>query len=127
MRGHASAMDLATAASYSKSKRITVVHASVPGRLRLRVEELIGRPELGAAVCRRLNAWDGIEDVQVNAVTGSVLICFRPRAVGADQIKRALRAALRTRAPQPGAPMSDRSNFKSQRTKNATLPFLRRL
>ena len=58
--------------------RIDVVHASVPGRLRLRVSQLRRRAERMHAAGVSLRGVDGVEHVQGNPLTGSLLLFFVP-------------------------------------------------
>ena len=56
---------------------VEVVHA-VPGRVRFRIPRLKSDPAVCAVLVRDLSGIEGIEDVQVNPVTGTVLLLFDP-------------------------------------------------
>lgn len=53
------------------------VHHALPGRTRLRLAPLRGRPDLLAALARRVAARDGILDVRENPWSGALLIMHR--------------------------------------------------
>ena len=54
---------------------IQVVHA-IPGRVRVKISRLRENPALARDVQERLSAVQGIERVEVNCLTGSVLILY---------------------------------------------------
>jgi hypothetical protein len=57
---------------------VRVVHA-IPGRVRLKVAGIKDNPGLAAALEERLLGMDGIHRVEVNAVTGSILLLYDAR------------------------------------------------
>jgi len=56
-------------------EQVKVVHA-LPGRVRLKVRELKDNPALAGAVQKRLAGIRGVQLVDANAVTGSVLVSY---------------------------------------------------
>ncbi|WP_306119105.1 MULTISPECIES: HAD-IC family P-type ATPase [unclassified Roseitalea] len=87
--------------------RLSVVHARVPGRLRVRVPSLIGRPDRAEAVRTHLAARLDIERVSVSTTTGSVLLNYPARldaGTMVDLLRQALAEALWGKPPrQAGA------------------------
>lgn len=67
---------------------VFVAHDRVPGRARLRAPALKARAALGPLLQAELRIRPGVRDVQVNAVTGSVLIEFDPQRVTTAQLVR---------------------------------------
>jgi hypothetical protein len=54
---------------------IQVIHA-IPGRVRVKISRLKENPALGREIRERLSAVQGIQRVEVNPITGSVLILY---------------------------------------------------
>jgi hypothetical protein len=61
---------------------IRIVHA-IPGRVRLKVAGLKANPSLGTAIQTRLGSVPGIQMVETQPLTGSVLVLFDPQTVTA--------------------------------------------
>lgn len=110
MPGHAPAAQLsegsslpeATAALASHTDGLIILHACVPGRLRIRLPRLKGEPEAAAGFRDSLAAASGILAVEVSIVTASVLILFdrqRPH----DEIVALVRRASGAK-PAPADP-----------------------
>jgi Heavy metal associated domain 2 len=59
---------------------IKVVHA-IPGRVRVKISRLKENPALAWEVQERLSAVQGIQQVEVNPITGSVLVLYDRTAV----------------------------------------------
>jgi hypothetical protein len=59
---------------------IRIVHA-IPGRVRLKVAELKANPDLGTVIQTRLKSVPGIEVVETQPLTGSVLVLFDSQAI----------------------------------------------
>jgi hypothetical protein len=59
---------------------IRIVHA-IPGRVRLKVDQLKNNPSLAQVIRERLGAVPGIKAVEARPLTASVLVCFDPEAV----------------------------------------------
>jgi hypothetical protein len=70
-----------------KAEDVRVVHA-IPGRIRLKVTQLRTNPGLAGAIQTKLSSVPGITLIEVNPVTGSVLVFYetsRPASPGALQ------------------------------------------
>jgi len=61
---------------------IRIVHA-IPGRVRLKVAGLKGDSSLGTAIQTRLGSVPGVQMVETQPLTGSVLVLFDPQTVTA--------------------------------------------
>src|SRR5262245_37037157 len=75
-----------SAVPLSVPDEVILLHDRVPGRVRLRAPGLKRRPELGAMVEREMRTIDGVREVSVNPLTGSVLIQFDPTRVALEQL-----------------------------------------
>lgn len=58
----------------------------VPGRMRVKIPLLKNSPATASELQQHLQELDGIEQVLVNTVTGSVLIYYNRDTVGSDQL-----------------------------------------
>ena len=58
--------------------RSVEIAAYLPGRIRLYSKSLIGNPSLEHEVQARLSAFHEIDSVETSAVTGSILILYKP-------------------------------------------------
>lgn len=58
----------------------------VPGRMRVKIPMLKNSPAIASELQQNLQELDGIEQILVNAVTGSVLIYYNRDTVGSDQL-----------------------------------------
>ena len=65
---------------------IQVVHA-LPGRVRLKVAKVKGNPELARNAQEKLAAVPGIQRVEANPVTGSVLVLFDLASLAAESLE----------------------------------------
>jgi hypothetical protein len=63
----------------------------VPGRLRIKSSRLKHNSEAAAAVRELMRPIRGIVDIQVNGVTGSVLIGYEQEAISADALVELLK------------------------------------
>jgi Heavy metal associated domain 2 len=70
----------------------------IPGRIRLRAEALKGNSTCATSIAAWLGSVSGVEQVEVNSLTGSVLIYYRPEATDGEH----LIAQCRERLPVPG-------------------------
>lgn len=61
---------------------IRIVHA-IPGRVRLKVAGLKANPDLGPLIQTRLKSVSGVQAVETQALTGSVLVLFDSQAIAA--------------------------------------------
>jgi hypothetical protein len=77
---------------------VSVVHA-IPGRIRLKVAALRGNPALTEAIQDRLAAVRGIDWVETNPRTGSVLILYEVERLRSDESVQALSEALQPLFP----------------------------
>ena len=58
--------------------RTTDIASYMPGRVRLYSKQLVGNAALERQVKEQLGALDGIEQVDTNTTTGSILIIYEP-------------------------------------------------
>ena len=62
---------------------LRIVHLS-PGRVRLRSHRLRSMPALGTKIQERLAAIPGVERVELNALTGSVLLVYDRKRLASE-------------------------------------------
>jgi copper chaperone CopZ len=67
------------------------VHA-LNGRLRIKVAEVKGRPQVARFVEEQLRSLAGITEVTANPTTGNVLVLYEPARVTQQDVVRALHA-----------------------------------
>jgi hypothetical protein len=72
---------------------IKIVHA-VPGRIRLKVAQVRENPTLAGEIQTRLAASRGIRQVEVNPLTGSVLVLYEAQEAASPDSLRALAEPL---------------------------------
>ena len=77
-----------------RRRLVRAVWAKVPGRARLAVAGLRGRPDVEASVARVIGALDGVTEASANAVTGNVLVHFDPARWTTDRLAAACGEAL---------------------------------
>lgn len=77
---------------------IRIVHF-LPGRVRLRVAALKGRPQLAQEIGAAFDGVPGLTGISCNTTTGSVLITYDPRRILAEDGGQRLRAVLREQLP----------------------------
>jgi Ca2+-transporting ATPase len=87
---------------------VFAVSVAVPGRARLRVPAVRGKPTLAARLADRLASETGIREVRASAVTGSLLVSFDRRLVDTRGLMVAVRRHTRnvhrhTNGHQPAA------------------------
>jgi len=58
--------------------RSVEISSYLPGRIRLRSKKLVGNPGLEHEVHAQLTAFNEIQSVETNTVTGSILILYEP-------------------------------------------------
>ena len=63
----------------------------IPGRMRVKIPLLKERPAVVAEIQERLQTMDGVERVQINIITGSVLIYYDPDVVQSNQLIQMLK------------------------------------
>ncbi|MFA9459594.1 HMA2 domain-containing protein [Thiohalorhabdus sp. Cl-TMA] len=71
----------------------------MPGRVRLRMEDIKGSPETADWVQSILEGVQGIQPTEVSTVTGSVLLTYDRRALLTEQAAESLGEALCTLFP----------------------------
>jgi P-type Ca2+ transporter type 2C len=82
-----------------------VAHNRVPGRLRLRAAALKRQPELGSRLERALHARSGVHGVQINPISGSILVRFDLQRVTTERLLQWTAQSLRDLVPSiDGAP-----------------------
>lgn len=81
-----------------KIKNAKVVHF-MPGRVRLRVKELKNMPELVREVQSAFEGIPGVDRVDVNRLTGSVLIEYDTHIIQSAEARDALSKVLTTYFP----------------------------
>lgn len=72
---------------------IRVVHA-IPGRIRLKIQKLKNDPASAKEVVARLRKLPGIDRVEVNPVTGSVVVSYGGGTSGSEEITPGLSEAF---------------------------------
>ena len=72
---------------------VTVIH-SIPGRMRLRIPSLKGNENLARPLREHLSSIPGIAHVEVNPVTGSVLVVHQGREANAAELVHSLAEGL---------------------------------
>ena len=68
---------------------ITLAH-SLPGRCRFRIPLLVGQSEASNKLIERLQGVDGVADVKIDCVTGSVLLSYDAATLNAEVLAAAL-------------------------------------
>jgi Ca2+-transporting ATPase len=86
------------------SLEFSVVHQSVPGRMRLKARWLFRRSELASEVEARLRGIDSISAVEVSSLTGSVLLKFDVTFSHEDVLRLVAAALAGLRPPDRKAP-----------------------
>lgn len=79
-------------------ENIKVVHF-IPGRVRLRSKDLQNNPDLAQTVENALASIPAVEHVDVNSLTGSILIAYRPREINSQNSIDALVETVKTLFP----------------------------
>ena len=74
------------------------------GRLRLRLDAIKSRPDLGERLRRQLMTVSGVHQVEVKSRTGSVLLTYDPQALGSADFLDDLSTALGRLFPTHFAP-----------------------
>jgi hypothetical protein len=103
---------------------VTIVHA-IPGRLRLKVAGIKSNPDLLTDVRQRLAAVPAVQDVEVNAGTGSVIIRYDAAALTTDDSLRTLVTSLASVFPDSDLSQIDLSTpLSANGTMAATTPVI---
>ena len=90
---------------------IKIVHL-MPGRMRLKLQVLKGRPEIATQLHSHLTEVAGISRVDTNTLTGSVLLLYEPRALRSPDFLDAFSSALGKLFPEHIAPGRLRFSIK---------------
>jgi hypothetical protein len=72
---------------------VAVIHA-IPGRMRLRISSLKGNDDLARPLRERLSSIPGVAHVEVNPVTGSVLVVHHGQEPNAPELVHSLAQGL---------------------------------
>lgn len=72
------------------------ISSYLPGRVRLYSKKLIDNPGLEQQVQQQLRAFQEIEDVKTNTVTGSILIHYTPEILRANRDLRKVEEYIMT-------------------------------
>jgi hypothetical protein len=89
---------------------IKVVHA-LPGRIRLKVAQVRENPTFASQLRARLGAIQGIQKVEVNPLTGSVLVFYDAKAVASPEALHSFAEPLV--ALLPGLTLKDLESLQS--------------
>lgn len=92
-----------TASALQWAELFRVVHI-LPGRMRLRFKSLKGRPDTASALQSHLGAVEGISRVEINALTGSLLLHYNPRILSSPEFLDAFSEAMGKAFPGQFAP-----------------------
>jgi hypothetical protein len=71
----------------------------LPGRITLRIDELVGKPELAESLISDVTAIDGVKQIKVDADAGTVTLRYDRKRIAAPDSVTALLAALRRNFP----------------------------
>ncbi len=74
--------------------RSVEISSYLPGRIRLRSKSLIGNPSLKNDVHRQLTAFHEISSVEINTLTGSILILYEPEQLRKNEELRKVEAYI---------------------------------
>lgn len=61
--------------------RSVTISSYLPGRIRLYSKKLVGNADLGRKVYAYIASYKEIDEVDINVLTGSVLIIYRPQVL----------------------------------------------
>jgi hypothetical protein len=76
------------------------ISSYIPGRIRLKAAQIKGDPALAGRITELFSAIQGINHVEVNPLTGSLLVLFNPGELRSPDSTRLLGEALHILAPQ---------------------------
>lgn len=65
--------------------RSVTISSYLPGRIRLYSKKLVGNADLGRKVYAYIASYKEIDEVDINVLTGSVLIIYRPQVLRANR------------------------------------------
>lgn len=75
------------------------IKSFLPGRLKLRIDDLEGEPQLAEALRAEIAEVDGIKHIETDAQAGTVLIKYDKKRVTSPESSQALFAALKRHFP----------------------------
>src|SRR5919198_4529243 len=101
---------------------VTVAHDRVPGRVRLRTRALKERPGLALLVERELRARPGVHDLQINPITGSVLVWFDPSRISTERLLAWTARSQDGSVPSRSDPAESGASRNSGRNRPAAVP-----
>jgi len=81
---------------------VQVLHAAVPGRVRLSVPQLKRAPDLARRFEALATSWSGVRRAGANAVTGSLLLEYEPAATTVEALAAAAQVEAERFATQSG-------------------------
>ena len=73
-------------------RKATIVHG-IPGRVRVRLDSSLRTPEFMGLLAESLSQMEGVRHVQINPVTGSLLLLYDPTRLSLEQLYGAATAA----------------------------------
>ena len=82
--------------------RSVSISSYLPGRIRLHSKKLIGYAELGRKVYAYIASYKEIDNVDINVLTGSVLITYRPQLLRTNRELVRVENYIRTHAERRG-------------------------
>ncbi|HZO87065.1 MAG TPA: HAD-IC family P-type ATPase [Chthonomonadaceae bacterium] len=82
-------------------REVIVAHDVIPGRTRFRIQSLKTSPTLAQEIADRVGQAAGVDSVELNRITGSVLVFYDPAATGVPALKRVIEAVLTSGLPMP--------------------------
>ena len=94
------------------TEAVTIAHA-MPGRIRLKIAGLKHHPALAADLQHRLAVVPAIQNVEINASTGSMIIRYDTAALSSDASLRTFTAAVATIFPDVDLSQIDMSSLVS--------------
>ncbi len=77
---------------------VQIVHF-IPGRVRFKAERIKRSPAFTSEVQQRLGALAGVQQVEINPLTGSVLVVYDPQVLGSSAHVKAAGEALHALFP----------------------------
>ncbi|MGN0948371.1 MAG: HMA2 domain-containing protein [Megasphaera sp.] len=82
--------------------RAVRISSYIPGRIRLHSKKLVGNAELGRKVYAYVASYEEIDKVDVNVLTGSVLITYRPQVLRTNRELARVENYIMTHAERRG-------------------------
>lgn len=92
-------------------QRVSII-SDTPGRVRLSIAGTRGDAVALRQTASVVRTWGWVESVQVNAITGTMLIYFERGAQASDAVREAVELLTRQRSVMAAEDCDDRSNFQ---------------